>query len=431
MASEIVLDGLGPLPEGWTAPVFATLLAGGTRNGVYKPKKFHGRGCKIVNMGELFGYPRLRSIPMKRVELSESEQSRFLLQPGDLLFARRSLVAEGAGKCTLVLEADEATAFESSIIRARPDRSKADSEYLYYVFSSPYGRYALGTILRQVAVSGITGKDLVSLNLPLPTLAEQRRIAAVLGALDDKIELNRKMNQTLEEMAQAIFKSWFIDFDGHDDLVESELGMIPMGWSVGAISDLVTLKTDSVKPYDSPDTVWEHFSIPAFDDGNWPVDDEGSTIKSGKYRVPAEAVLVSKLNPRFPRIWMTDSSRPTDAICSTEFMPFVASGPTDRGFAFCLFRSRPVHDEMLARVTGSTGSRQRVKPREVAAIPTVVPSAEALARFGEIAEPIHKRRLSSIRESRTLAEIRDTLLPKLISGEVRVPEAEGLVEAAV
>ncbi len=96
---------------------FETFLREPVRNGIYKKKEFHGRGAKMVNMGELFAHPRLRAVPMKRVELSESEAARFLLAPGDLLFARRSLVAEGAGKCSFVLEVDEPTSFESGPIQ--------------------------------------------------------------------------------------------------------------------------------------------------------------------------------------------------------------------------------------------------------------------------------------------------------------------------
>ena len=197
----------------WREIPFAQLLAGPVRNGIYKKKEFHGSGVKIVNMGELFAYPRLRSVHMKRVELSETEKRRSNVEKGDLLFARRSLVAEGAGKCSIVLDTDEPTTFESSIIRARPDPTKASSLFLYYYFNSQLGLHALDSIRRQVAVAGITGSDLVQLNISVPPLPEQRAIAHILGTLDDKIELSRRTNETLEEMARTLFKSWFIDFD--------------------------------------------------------------------------------------------------------------------------------------------------------------------------------------------------------------------------
>src|ERR1035437_1670404 len=100
----------------WTVVEFSEVLVNGTRNGVYKPKEFHGSGVKIVNMGELFAYPRLHDVPMNRLELADTELEKASLQPGDLLFARRSLVAEGADKCSIVMELTEPTTFESSII---------------------------------------------------------------------------------------------------------------------------------------------------------------------------------------------------------------------------------------------------------------------------------------------------------------------------
>ena len=108
------------------------LLIEPVRNGVYKPKEFHGRGCKIVNMGELFAHSRLFDVEMKRIELTEKELEKSTIQTGDLLFARRSLVASGAGKCTIVKHVNEPTTFESSIIRARPNKRRASSDYLYY-----------------------------------------------------------------------------------------------------------------------------------------------------------------------------------------------------------------------------------------------------------------------------------------------------------
>ena len=154
-------------PYGWRVVRFRDVLAAGVRNGIYKPVEYHGRGAHIVNMGELFAYPRLRAVPMRRIDVNDSELDRFGLNKLDLLFARRSLVAEGAGKCSIVLEVNEPTVFESSIIRARPNGDEADSLFLYYFWSSPAGTHLLDTIRRQVAVSGITGKE----NPPRPHLA--------------------------------------------------------------------------------------------------------------------------------------------------------------------------------------------------------------------------------------------------------------------
>jgi type I restriction enzyme S subunit len=217
--------GEGAGVSGWRGIAFKDLLAEPVRNGIYKQKEFHGRGAKIVNMGELFSYPRLINVDMKRVEISEAEKKKCLLKNGDLIFARRSLTAEGAGKCSIVREVVEDTTFESSIIRARPNQEKAVPDFLYYYFNSPYGKYLLGTILRQVAVSGITGSDLMELVLNIPNAYEQKAIAAVLSSLDDKIDLLHRQNQTLEAMAATLFRQWFVE-EAQEDWEEVPMGTL-------------------------------------------------------------------------------------------------------------------------------------------------------------------------------------------------------------
>ncbi len=165
--------------------------------------------------------------------------------------------------------------------------------------------------------------------ISLPPITEQRAIAHILGTLDDKIELNRRMSETLEAMARALFKSWFVDFDpvrakaaGRDPglpkrladlfparLVDSELGEIPEGWQVVPVDHVAELLRDQENPQESPDVLFHHFSIPAFDDGPWPREELGETIKSLKFRVPPGVVLLSKLNPEIERVWLVDVRR--------------------------------------------------------------------------------------------------------------------------
>ncbi|MFH1219053.1 MAG: restriction endonuclease subunit S [Candidatus Eisenbacteria bacterium] len=440
-------------PEWQRAPLHR-LLAEPVRNGIYKPKEFHGRGVKIVNMGELFAYPRLRSVAMKRVELSSSERDRFGVSKGDLLFARRSLVAEGAGKCSVVIDANEPTAFESSIIRARPDPSKVDSLYLYYFFNSTDGFYALDTIRRQVAVAGITGSDLALLEIPVPELQEQRGIAHVLGTLDDKIELNRRMNETLEAMARALFKSWFVDFDPvrakmegrwrkgeslpglRSDLydlfparlVDSELGEIPEGWEVGRLGDVVEQIRDQENPLSSPGELFHHFSIPAFDEGQSPRPEYGESIKSIKSRVPAGAILLSKLNPEIERVWMVDVHPGERAVCSTEFLVLRARPPFARSYVYCLARSPLFRQQIEGLVTGTSKSHQRAQVASILNLAAVIPPSRLVSRFERSAANLLSRTLHCRRESRTLAALRDALLPKLISGELRMKDPGRFVE---
>lgn len=281
----------------------------------------------------------------------------------------------------------------------------------------------------------------------VPSLSLQRRIAHILGTLDDKIELNRRMNRTLEKMAQAIFKSWFIDFDPvhakaegrdpnlpkeiadlfPDSFEDSEIGLIPEGWAAGPLSKIATLTTKTVRPSEWPDRFWEHYSIPAFDEGRYPRWERGDTIKSGKYQVPPSCVLASKLNPQFPRVWLPDVADPMVAICSTEFMPFVPVHEQWRPFLYELLKSPTIQEEICSRATGSTGSRQRVKPKDIAIMSVILPPPEVITAFCTIVDGLHKKMLANQRNSFSLTKTRDTLLPKLLSGEIELDAAEEVV----
>jgi type I restriction enzyme S subunit len=444
MAGEIeTLDLIGDLPPSWKVARFGDVLEGGTRNGIYKSKEFHGRGAKVVNMGELFANPRLRAVPMKRVELSDSEMEKSCLKQGDLLFARRSLVAEGAGKCIVVAEIKEPTTFESSIIRARPNPQVADSLFLYYLFNSPYGAYVLLTIRRQVAVSGITGTDLVELPLPLPPLAEQKAIAAVLGALDDKIELNRRMNATLEAMARALFQSWFVDFDpvrakldgrkpvGVDEttatlfperLEDSPLGHIPKGWKAGTVVEGFNLTMGQSPP---GDTYNEEANGLPFYQGRTDFGFRFPTRRiycsaPTRYAKPGDT-LVSVRAP------VGDINMANEECCIGRGVAAVRhkSGATSFTYhSMANLYSDFARFEAEGTVFGSINKDSFEKLR------FVIPPTEIVAAYERQAGPLDEQIRILENQSRTLAALRDALLPKLLSGGIRVSEAESLAEKA-
>ena len=292
---------------------FGELFAESARNGLTRPKAVRGSGVKMVNMGELFAHPRLFNVPMDRVPLSQSEAERLLLEDGDVLFARQSLVLKGAGKCSIFLRDDEPVTFESHVARVRLDPKKAHPGYYFYYLQSYHGRSAIRSIVEQGAgASGIRGSDLATLEVLWRPLSEQRAIAHILGTLDDKIELNRRANETLEAVARALFKSWFVDFDpvrakmeGRDPglpqhladlfpdrLVDSELGQIPEGWKTATLGDHVDnfdskrvpvsgaerAKRQGPFPYHGAAGVMDHIDNYLFD-GIYPlIGEDGSVI---------------------------------------------------------------------------------------------------------------------------------------------------------
>jgi type I restriction enzyme S subunit len=274
----------------------------------------------------------------------------------------------------------------------------------------------------------------------LRPVAEQHAIAHILGTLDDKIELNSKMGETLEAMARALFKSWFVDFDpvrakmeGQDPglpkefaglfpsrMVDSELGEIPEGWQSGVLADVVEQLRDNENPMHFSDVEFKHFSIPAFDNGQWPILQCGEAIKSQKTRVPPGAVLMSKLNPEIERVWLVDVQPGDRAVCSTEFLVLQPRLPYERAYAYCLARSPTLRRAIEGLVTGTSKSHQRAQADSILRLPIVKPPSAIITRFQRVVEQVLIRALECRSEARTLAVLRDVLLPKLISGEVRV-----------
>ncbi len=176
---------------------FGELLREPLRNGLTKPKAVRGSGVKMIAMGEIFSNSYIRDIEMDRVPVTEKELKSCSMEEGDLLFARQSLVLEGAGKCSIVQKPTEATVFESHLIRARIDESKANPYFLYYYFNSWQGHENIKTIVEQVAAAGIRGSDLIKLNVPCPDIKIQNRIVSIIQLIDEKIFNNEKINKNL------------------------------------------------------------------------------------------------------------------------------------------------------------------------------------------------------------------------------------------
>ncbi|EOA8958134.1 restriction endonuclease subunit S [Vibrio harveyi] len=440
----------------WPLVSFETLLTEPLRNGIYKKKEFHGRGCKIVNMGELFKYPRLNSdVEMNLVELSDKEKEKSLLQTGDLIFARRSLTAEGAGKCTLIYKISEDTTFESSIIRARLDPNKALPEFYYYLFNSPIGKWLLGTILRQTAVAGITGSDLAKLMVPCPPISLQKELVEHARVLDNKIDINNQLNQTLEQMAQTLFKSWFVDFDPvkakmngeqpkgmetaitalfPEKLVESELGLIPEGWevkSVGEFTDtfdyvangsFAALKAN-VELYDEPNDVL-YVRTTDFNKGfknDLKYTDQSSYQFLAKSKLYGHETIISNVGD-VGTVFRAPSWYEMPMTLGSNAMGIVSEGANS--YIYYLFKSH-IGQHLLDGIT-SGSAQMKFNKTSFRKLRVVLPSNDLLAKFEELEGSLWAKHASNQKESLYLEKLRDTLLPKLISGEVRLdsPEVE-------
>lgn len=247
----------------------------------------------------------------------------------------------------------------------------------------------------------ITKGHLQSFPMPLPPIEEQRAIAATLGALDDKIESNRRAISYISSL-----------IDAQSAQIGVDLPAVPLGQVVASV------KT-SVNPVSLGESLVDLFSLPSFDAGARPERVVASSIKSNKLRLPGRAILLSRLNPRFNRTWWASSSD-VPALASTEFLVLTAPDESDLAAAWLAVRDPFFQEDLPRRVTGTSGSHQRVRPDDVLAIE--VPDFTKAPTKLKLATLVMLQREESLRmESDRLVTLRDTLLPELLSGRIHAP----------
>lgn len=204
-----------------------------------------------------------------------------------------------------------------------------------------------------------------------------------------------------------------------DEFQDSPLGKIPKGWEVGKVENLLSLSRDSIKPQEFPEEAFDHFSIPAFDAGR-PSLDFGESIRSSKYLIPSAAVLISKLNPHLPRVWLPHVSGARRAVCSTEFLVSMPKLGVPREYLYSLLSSAAFLDRFAQLVTGTTGSHQRVRPTAFQKMDVVIPPQDLSEAFARSIGLILHRCAALLIESSELVAIRDALLPRLFSGKLEL-----------
>ncbi len=344
------------------------------------------------------------------------------------------------------------------------DAQKIDPRFLYYWMHSRE------FFLQMTGVKGQTDMaDFVSLSdqrqmhIALPLLSQQRAIAHILGTLDDKIELNRKMNETLEAMARALFKSWFVDFDPvrrkisagdakdanganaktlassaplaslalnpailnlfPDAFEDSELGKIPKGWRVGNLGMVAENPRRGILPEDvSPTTPYiglEHMPRKSIALTEWGFAED---VTSNKTQFKQGEILFGKLRPYFHKVGIA----PVDGVCSTDILVANPSTPTWYGFVLMHLSSEDLIDYTDRLSNGA--KMPRTSWDDMARYEIVLSPENVIRKFNEIIFPMTETIIRNVTQSRTLVALRDALLPRLMRGEMRVAGAENFGE---
>ena len=296
------------------------------------------------------------------------------------------------------------------VIRAKKD--VISPKYLYYFLknSSTVAELQLLAETRSGTFPQITFSEVANLTIPVPPLAVQEVIVQTMQCLEDKTICNEQINDNLEQQAQAIYHERFETVSPND---------LPSDWRIVTLGEVATISNKSFNPLKEPEILLEHYSIPAFDEARFPVFELSTSIKSNKFIIDASCFMISKLNPTTKRVWKPYCLT-GNAVCSTEFIVYKAKDQSITDFLYSVIDSGSFSDFMCSHVTGSTGSRQRTTPSDTLSYELILPSEDELAEFQSLVSPMYAQMRINAIENDKLKRLRDSLLPKLMSGEIDV-----------
>lgn len=347
-------------------------------------------------------------------------KSNQLLKPGDLFVSLKD-VTQSADLLGAVARVPASVA-SGRLTQDTVKLDFGDSEYprnlVYWTLRTPqYRAYCRGHSTGTTNL-GLPREDFLAYRLPAPT-SDVLSLVEALEALDDRIDNLRRTNATLEAIAAALFKSRFVDFDGvqPEDMQESELGLIPKGWRIGTFGDVAEHPRRSVQPEEiessTPYIALEHMPRRSIALGDWGV---AVGLESNKYEFKRGEILFGKLRPYFHKVGVA----PLDGVCSTDIVVIAPKSPAWFGFVLVHASS----DEFVEYTNaGSTGTKMpRTSWREISRYAVVLPPESIATAFNEQVQQIAEKIISNIHESRTLAALRDTLLSRLISGQLQVSQ---------
>lgn len=371
------------------------------------------------------------------MKFEDNESERYEIRNGDLI------VCEGGepGRCAIWREEIPGMMIQKALHRVRPKKG-LDNYYLFYwlTFECHAGR--LEPFFTGTTIKHLTGRALSALELPLPPIKEQRAMARILRSLDDKIELNRRMNETLEAMARALFKSRFVDFDGvpAKDLQESGRGFIPKGWTVSTLGSICEEYGGFVQtgPFGSQLHASDYTAegIPVVmpqDMSNRRVQTEKiaktseyNAMRLARHRMQLGDIVFSRRGDIGRHALISDIE--SGWLCGTGCLLVRPGNIEISTYLSCALAYKDSAEWLIRHAIGAT--MPNLNTEILSALPIVRPSEDTVQTFDNMIRPIHELVTKNRAKSQTLTQLRDILLPKLISGELRLKDAERIAETA-
>lgn len=393
----------------------------GVKGGKRLPK-----GVNLVKEPNTHPYIRVRDLGTKRfLELDctyeyvddETQKSiaRYIVNTGDIIIS----IVGTIGLTAIIGESLNYANLTENCVKLINIKG-LNRDYLYYYLISDCGKQEIERGIVGAVQAKLPIKNIQSISIKAPSLETQKRIASILSSLDDKIEVNRKINENLEQQAQALFKSWFVDFEPfkNGEFVESELGMIPKGWRVGTFLDNIKVMPGGT-PSTSRSEYWDDGTIPFFS----PKDVNGVYCFETEKSI-TELGLNNCSSNLYPKDTLFITARGTVGKLTLAGVPMamnqsnyalVAREGVGKYYLYLI--TQTLVSVLLKKANGAVFSAITTRDFNE---PTLMPTHNDLKNFELLVTPIFKKIFQTSVESRRLAELRDTLLPKLMSGELKV-----------
>lgn len=356
--------------------------------------------AKNVHDGVLDNIDSIRCVTEEIYEKWMKEK----IQRNDIFIA-----SEGASMGeSMIWESDEQIVLGQRLFAVRVNPEVLNPFYLAMYMRTPEYRAELENHCTGTSVMGLSQPSLLKTKIRCIPIEKQNYIGAMYQSICGKIATNTEINNNLEQQARAIYQNMFENIDS-----------LPAGWHKVPLGEVINISNKSFNPLKEPETLLEHYSIPAYDDTKFPVFELSTEIKSNKFVIDDSCFMISKLNPTTKRVWrpycLTNS-----AVCSTEFIVYKAKEECLTDYLYSVINSDSFSEFMCSHVTGSTGSRQRTTPKDTLFFEVLVPTKEELETFQTTVAPMYAQMRIIAIENNKLKETRDALLPRLMSGEIDV-----------
>lgn len=406
---------LGEIPEEWyisKLSELAQIKRGASPRPINNPKWF--------SENKNVGWIRISDVTKTKKYLNSTEQylsdegvakSR-LVKPNDLIMS----ICATVGK-PIILNMD-ACIHDGFILFDNLNNNKIITDYLYYLLQKKEEEFkGMGQTGTQANLNtNIVGSTLIA----IPTIKEQEKIAFILSTVDEQIDNVDTLIEKNKELKKGLMQTLLTKGIGHKKFKRTEIGEIPEDWQICELRKIFSINTKLVNPNKLDEEIL-HYSLPAFDDGKEPKRQNSLEIKSSKYLIEEDSILVSKLNPRIKRVWLVNNNDFIKQVCSTEFINYVPINKSNTKLKYFMqyFNSDIFQQELLNRESGSTGSRKRVTPNSTNDIKIAIPNSCEQEKIALILIKIDEKIESYENKKQSLEELKKGLMQKLLTGNIR------------